>query len=74
MKPTLDERYEQGIDHDPRSIAIYRHVKKLDDEECEGSLRLTSGGDGDNGEHIMYLMDDYFWELDAAGKALPVKS
>ena len=67
-KPTLTERWEQGIDHDPRSVAIYKHIEKLDFEECGYSFCWKSGGDGDNGESLMYLMDDYFWEQDHKGK------
>lgn len=63
-KPTLEERWEQGIDHDPRSIDLYKHIEKLDFEECGDSFCFKSGGDGDNGEHLMYLMDDYFYEQD----------
>jgi len=63
-KPTLSERWEQGIDHDPRSVDLFKHIARVDFEENGDSFRFKSGGDGDNGECLMYLMDDYFYELD----------
>jgi hypothetical protein len=68
-KPTIGERWEQGIDHDPRTIALYQHIAKVDFEENSDSFRFKSGGDGDNGESLMYLMDDYFYEQDQRAKA-----
>lgn len=67
-KPTIGERWEQGIDHDPRSIDLFKHIAKVDFEENSDSFRFKSGGDGDNGECLMYLMDDYFYELDQKKK------
>ena len=67
MRPTIIERMEQGIPHDPRSVAVYSHVARVDYEQCDDTLSLKAGGDGDNGEHLMYLLDDYFAEADAHG-------
>jgi len=57
---TITERWEQGIPHDPRSKALYKHIEALDFEQCGDYFGFKSGGDGDNGEHLMYLMDDYW--------------
>lgn len=57
---TPDERWEQGIPHDPRSMKIYKFMEKVDYEENGDSLGLKSGGDGDNGEQILYLLDCFF--------------
>lgn len=54
------ERWEQGIDHDPRSEEIYKAIAKIDFEECSDSFCFKNGGDGDNGETLMFLMDCYF--------------
>lgn len=57
---TPEDRWEQGIDHDPRSAEIFEFMQKYDWEFNKGSLDLQSGGDGDMGEELMYLMDEYF--------------
>lgn len=59
-----EERWEKGIVHDTRSEEIYKFMAALDYEHCSDSLCLTSGGDGDNGEQIMYLLDCYFEAAD----------
>jgi hypothetical protein len=57
---TIGKRWEEGIDHDPRSIEMVEFMSMLDWEECDGSLDIQMGGDGDNGESMMYLLDVYF--------------
>lgn len=59
-KLTPGQRWEQGVAHDPRSVEIYKAIEKIDFEENGDSLCLKSGGDGDNGESLMYLLDCYF--------------
>ena len=61
--PTPDERWEQGIDHDPRSEKIARGVAKIDFDNGD-LLCLKFGGDGDNGETLMFLLDCYFAQID----------
>lgn len=63
-KNRINERWENGVDHDPRSIAIYRGIAKIDLEECDDSFDFKSGGDGDNGETLMFLLDIYFEDED----------
>lgn len=63
---TLAERYAASAPHDPRSIELYREVAKLDFEEGSDMFCFKSGGDGDNGEHLMYLLDVHFARKDAA--------
>jgi len=60
----INERWENGVPHDPRSIKIYEAIKKLDYEEGNDSFCFKSGGDGDNGEHLMYLLDLMFEDED----------
>ena len=58
-----NKRWEQGIEHHPKSIILFDYISALDfkygDYFC-----FKSGGDGDNGELLMYLMDAYFEERD----------
>lgn len=54
---TLAERWEQGVPHHPRSKEIYEAIAKADFEVGGDYFAFKSGGDGDNGEHLMYLLD-----------------
>jgi len=63
-RPTIGQRWEQGIPHDPRTVELFKHIAKIDFEECKDYFCFKSGGDGDNGEHLMYLIDDFFFEQD----------
>ncbi len=54
------ERWNQGMKHDPRSIAIYEFISTYDITHCNDFFCFKSGGDGDNGEYLMYLLDEYF--------------
>jgi hypothetical protein len=63
---TVGERWEQGVPHDPRSVAIAKGIAAVDEEQCSDSFNWKFGGDGDNGETLLYLLDVYFERLDAA--------
>jgi len=67
-KLSINDRWEQGIDHDPRSKEIYKAIAKIDFEEGDDAFDFKSGGDGDNGEHLMYLLDLYYEDLDNANR------
>ena len=68
-KYTITERWEQGIKHDARSVAIARGIAKIDEEDNSNAFDFSFGGDGDNGEQLLYLLDLYFEDLDAASQA-----
>ena len=55
----IDERYEEGVPHDSRSEKLYRELANIDFENGD-SFQFKAGGDGDNGEALMYLLDVYF--------------
>lgn len=57
-------RWEEGIEHDPRTIDLFQFMQQYDHEFAGGQLDLQSGGDGDLGESLMYLMDEYFAAVD----------
>lgn len=57
---TPEQRWEEGIDHDPRSVELYKWIAKYDLKFNDDKFRWTCGGDGDNGEELMYLLDEYF--------------
>ncbi len=61
---SINQRWEQGVEHDPRSEKIARGIARIDFEQCGDSFDFKFGGDGDNGETLMYLLDVYFEEQD----------
>jgi hypothetical protein len=60
----IDARWADGVEHDPRSVEIYQAIAKIDYEENDDSFGFKAGGDGDNGEQLMYLLDCYFEDQD----------
>src|SRR5574343_331977 len=60
INKNLLQRKNSGEKHDQRSIEIYNFIEKLDFKEGEDFFCFKSGGEGDNGEHLMYLLDMYF--------------
>jgi hypothetical protein len=57
-------RWEKGIRHDKRSVEIMCALADIDFNLFEDSFRWKIGGDGDNGETLMYQLDIYFEMLD----------
>jgi hypothetical protein len=60
MSKSLKERLKDCDEHDPRSVKLYEFISQLDFNEANDAFGFVSGGDGDNGEHLMYLLDCYF--------------
>lgn len=60
----IGKRWENGIEHDERSMEIYKFIGEYDFKLAGDFFRFKSGGDGDNGEHLMYLLDEYFANKD----------
>ena len=52
-----EKRWEQGMPHHPKSVEIYEFISDIDIHDC---MCWKSGGDGDNGEELMYQLDVYF--------------
>lgn len=69
----IGERWQQGLDHHPKSVALFKWLADFDYKECGDTFHWKSGGDGDNGETLMYQLDVYFEEQDALSSqaALP---
>jgi hypothetical protein len=64
MMKSLEQRLNDGDEHDERSIRLYEFISELDFREGGDSFCFKSGGDGDNGEMLMYLIDCYFEHQD----------
>lgn len=60
IETDINKRWEEGMDHHPESVKTIEALGKLDYYLGNDNLCVKTGGDGDNGEHMMYLLDIYF--------------
>lgn len=58
------DRWGQGCDHHKMSERIMGFIEQHDFNDYSDSFCFKVGGDGDNGETLMYLMDAFFEFLD----------
>jgi hypothetical protein len=56
----VNQRWEKGTPHHPKSLALVKAIQHLDQRYCDGMFDLQTGGDGDNGESLLYLLDILF--------------
>jgi hypothetical protein len=54
-----EKRWEEGKDHHPLSLELMEHITRVD-ENNNLFFWWKYGGDGDNGEQLMYQMDSWF--------------
>ena len=59
----IQERWERGIPHNPLSIIIVHALEAVDFRFFNDYFGIKVGGDGDNGETMMYIFDAYIEEL-----------
>jgi hypothetical protein len=59
IETNIEKRWELGIPHHPKSEKLARFIAKLDYKQGD-SFGFKFGGDGDNGETLLYLLDVYF--------------
>jgi len=52
-------RWEKGLDHHPEARKLAREIAGLDLDNGD-YFCFKFGGDGDNGEHLTYLLDCHF--------------
>lgn len=57
---TQKDRWGDGIDHHPKSIELIEFLKEHDFNDYSDHFCWKTGGDGDNGESLMYQMDAFF--------------
>ncbi len=71
LPPTLGlDRWGKGIPHDPRSEEIGRALGEIDVDVFGDYFQWNFGGDGDNGETLLYQLDIYFELLDLKNATL----
>jgi hypothetical protein len=54
------DRWNAGIEHHPNSIRLMKFLKKIDSNAYGDSFCWKTGGDGDNGETLMFQLDAFF--------------
>jgi len=60
------DRWSEGMDHHPMSLRLMAFLEEHDFKDHGDTFGWKTGGDGDNGETLMYQMDAFFELL--AGK------
>lgn len=56
-QPKIQDRWSDGVDHEPESIRFVELMGRMDFENFGDSLCIKTGGDGDNGETLAYIID-----------------
>lgn len=56
----IRKRWEEGINHHLKSQRLMFDIAEIDFELMDDHFCWKYGGDGDNGEALMYLLDIYF--------------
>lgn len=56
----INKRWEHGVPHHPSSEALVKAMQCVDRRYCGGMFDIETGGDGDNGESLLYLLDIIF--------------
>jgi hypothetical protein len=56
------DRWSKGIPHNPKSIELMERIAEIDFHLFNDYFMFKMGGDGDNGETLMYMLDIYFDE------------
>ena len=60
VETDINKRWEDGLPHHPDSEKVYMLIAEADEKYGNDFFCFKSGGDGDNGEHLMYLLDIIF--------------
>lgn len=60
IETNINKRWENGIAHHKKSKELMNAISEIDFNLCNDCFCWKIGGDGDNGETLMYEMDIYF--------------
>lgn len=63
-------RWELGIPHNPASEWLAKKIAEIDINNYHDYFCFKIGGDGDNGETLMYILDDIFDNSDSRNEFL----
>lgn len=67
IETDINVRWENDTDHHPESIAAIKALAELDFLFGGDRFQIKTGGDGDDGESMMYLLDIFYENRDAGG-------
>lgn len=67
IETDVNKRWETGMPHHHESQKLMEAIATLDLVFLNDHFSWSYGGDGDNGEALMYLMDIYFEARDKNG-------
>jgi hypothetical protein len=59
------DRWGNGVAHHPKSIELIEFLKCHDSADYGDYFDWRTGGDGDNGETLMFQMDAFFESKDS---------
>lgn len=62
------DRWDKGIKHHPMSERLAQFIELHDFNDYNDYFCWSIGGDGDNGETLMYEMDAFFEMLDGVNR------
>jgi hypothetical protein len=68
VEKNVNKRWEEGIPHHPKSIELMNSLSEIDSNYCDNYFDWKMGGDGDNGEILMYQLDIYFESIELGEK------
>lgn len=64
---TQTDRWSRGLGHHPMSERLMKFIQEHDEKDYGLYFDWKTGGDGDNGETLMFQMDAFFEMLDLDG-------
>lgn len=64
IEKSIIRRWQSGRPHHPETQSLFASLRAIDEEWGGNFFNWKSGGDGDNGEHLMYEMDIHFESMD----------
>lgn len=57
VPPKIKDRWSQGINHEPGTIELIKLIGEMDFHHFGDYFCIKTGGDGDNGESLAYILD-----------------
>jgi len=55
----MRDRWAEGLPHHPFSVSVVQAIKDIDENDGNLYFDFRTGGDGDNGETLMFWLDEW---------------